>query len=802
VTTPPRRIHPRRWLHLAVLTSLFSGCAALTADTLRDRYGPPQPDRYDQRPAPLPGVPSWRAEIQPILASRCVVCHGCYDAPCQLKLGSWDGLARGLTQASVYGDLRLEDAPTTRLGIDAQKASDWRARGFAPVLDERTPGPVHPLEASLLWRVLQLKDAHPLPAGQAVLSTRDFAFGLDRDNQCPDLAGHDRYAKAQPLAGMPYGLPAIEPSAREAIGRWLAAGAPAEPAPPPSRLQQHQVQRWEALLNGDSLKQRLAARYLYEHLFLGHLAFDDDPQRQFFRIVRSRTPPGRPVEVIATRRPFDDPGPGRVWYRLQADEEVLLAKTHMPYVLSDARMARWRRWFLDADYRVTRDPGHAPAVASNPFLAFDQIPLESRYRFLLDDAGYFVMNFIKGPVCRGQIALNVIRDRFWVFFVDPAVAADDDGEQSLQRAAEVLRMPAAEGPNASLLAWRDIARAEDALLRNKSRAMAERYGAARRIGLDFVWDGDGHNANAALTIFRHVDSATVERGLIGEPPQTAWVIGYPLLERIYYLLAAGFDVWGNTAHQLQTRLAMDFLRMEGEASFLSLLPQAARLPLRDAWYDGASDEVKRRVIGGVYRFDAETGIALRADASPRAQQEQLYALLRQRLRPVLTHRHDLDAAHEPDAVVRAGIAQLAAVRGASLRWWPEATVLRIERPGQDPAQAAYYSVLRDVAHRNVSTLLREERMLVPERHALTVVPGFIGAYPNAILRVRPDELPALARAATGLAGEADWRALADRWAVRRTAPDFWATSDAMHAAYRRWSPGEAGLLDLNRLENR
>jgi hypothetical protein len=44
--------------------------------------------------------------------------------------------------------------------------------------------------------------------------------------------------------------------------------------------------------------------------------------------------------------------------------------------------------------------------------------------------------------------------------------------------------------------------------------------------------------------------------------------------------------------------------------------------------------------------------------------------------------------------------------------------------------------------------------------------------------------------------------MADRFAVRRTHPDFWATSDALMQAYAQWSPLEAGLLDYNRLENR
>ena len=40
-------------------------------------------------------------------------------------------------------------------------------------------------------------------------------------------------------------------------------------------------------------------------------------------------------------------------------------------------------------------------------------------------------------------------------------------------------------------------------------------------GLNTSWDGYGTNANAALTVFRHNDSATVVQGLVGTPPQTA-----------------------------------------------------------------------------------------------------------------------------------------------------------------------------------------------------------------------------------------------------------------------------------------
>jgi len=29
---------------------------------------------------------SYQTDIQPIFESKCLACHGCYDAPCQLKL--------------------------------------------------------------------------------------------------------------------------------------------------------------------------------------------------------------------------------------------------------------------------------------------------------------------------------------------------------------------------------------------------------------------------------------------------------------------------------------------------------------------------------------------------------------------------------------------------------------------------------------------------------------------------------------------------------------------------------------------
>ncbi len=777
---------------LALVLTCLAGCAALTQDSLDKRYGPADPLRFDTALPVVAGGVSYRDDVQPVLERRCVVCHGCYDAPCQLKLGAWEGVARGATKAQVYDAARLDEAPPTRLFFDAQLPSQWRQKGFFPVLNERTPSPENNLAASVLYRSLALKRAHPLP-DENVLSSA-FDFSLDRAQSCPRLDQFDAYERDHPLAGMPYGLPGLNEREQGVVTRWLAAGSPND-APvslPPDVARQ--VQNWEQFLNGRSNKERLMSRYLYEHLFLGHLVFEGDAQHRAFRIVRSAAAPGAPGVPLATRRPYDDPGVSTFYYRLVPEQETLLAKTHMPYLLSPARMAKFRGWFIDAAYSVDVLPSYAPGVASNPFITFAELPPESRYRFMLDEAEFFIMNFIKGPVCRGQVALDAIEDRFWVYFVDPASGAAEAGAELIARQAADLRLPGYYGSDApALRAWRELKRSETRVLAAKAELWNQRFGGAQKIGLGAIWDGDGRNPNAALTVFRHFNSASVVKGLVGGPPKTAWVIGYPLFERIYYLLVAGYDPFGNLGHQLNSRLYMDFMRMEGETNFLLLLPKAVRGPTRDFWYRGAGAEAKAFVDGSKDRYDLETGIVYRS----KDPQRELYELLGTRLAPVLLPRFELATVADPG--LRDGLQRLAAVKGASLAWLPESVVLRVDDP---PRAAQYFSLLRNTGHSNVSHLLREKAELLPDENTLTVVPGFIGAYPNAIYRATKAELPALAAALAKLGSEADYRALADRFVIRRTSPAFWAASDAMVDAYAQWAPLEAGLFDYNRLDNR
>ncbi|MBT8441229.1 MAG: fatty acid cis/trans isomerase, partial [Gammaproteobacteria bacterium] len=566
------------WL---VATLIIGGCAAYTAGQFEKRYGAAAPRDRVVAAVPAGDMDYW-SDVKPVIEQRCVVCHACYDAPCQLKMSSIEGIERGASPELVYKQSRLTMAQPTRLFEDAQTVPEWRELGFHAVLNEYADTPEANREAGVMHRILTLKQENPLPAGKTLPDS--FDLELNRDQFCAKPDTFDEYARKNPLWGMPYGLPGLGAERQTTLLQWLEQGAEYTARPPLPAEFIDEIQIWETFLNGDSLKEQISGRYIYEHLFLAHVFFPDLDNRRFFKIVRSATPPGQPVELIATRRPYSDPGVERAYYRIVEEVGTIVAKTHLPYALDRARLDRWREWFVDADYSITKLPSYDEKLASNPFVTFDEMPVRSRYSFLLDEARFTINSFIKGPVCRGQVALNVINDRFWVFFLDPDDKILDATEDFLAQEQENMEMPArSESIYSPFRHWRRYSKQQKALMASRDSYLTENFTDPRDISLDLVWDGDGINDNATLTVFRHFDNATVEKGLIGQPPKTAWLIGYTLLERIHYLLVAGYDVFGNVGHQLLTRVYMDFLRMNGEAGFLLLLPEEARERERAYW---------------------------------------------------------------------------------------------------------------------------------------------------------------------------------------------------------------------------
>jgi hypothetical protein len=775
-----------------VLLAFVAGCATFVGTLDLDRrFGPADPARFDRSSATAADAPDYWAEVRPLLDRRCVSCHACYDAPCQLNLASYAGLTRGANPAPVYSSARLvADAPT-RLGLDAATNAEWRTKGFFPVLNERSPTPEANREAGVMYRLLAQKQAHPGP-GSGPLASRDIDLSLDRAQTCVRPEGLDGYAHQHPERGMPFALPPLEAGEHRILARWLEAGAPYTPPAPLPAAARARIADWERFLNGDSLREQLVARYVFEHWYVGQLHFGEAPGR-YFELVRSRTPPGQPIDVVATVRPYDDPGVPRAYYRLRPLETTPVAKTFMPLKLDAARMERLRRWFLAPGTVVTALPGYAPEAASNPFVAFRELPVDARYRFMLDEAHFIMMGFMKGPVCRGQVALDVINDHFWVVFRAPdspearrtTVLLDTDGPN--------LELPAEHQSTAGLLAWREYSGLEARHLQAKSKVMSG-LGANELPVVEHLWDGDGHNPNAALTVFRHFDSASVVRGLAGDRPQTTLVLGYPLFERMHYLLLAGFDVYGNVGHQLATRLYMDFLRMEGELDFLALLPIGDRQPLLDFWYRGRSAPQSRYLADANAYFPRDTGMRYRTPD----HLAELHEAIRHRVAAVRDPALDWNARAGLSVAEIDAMRRLSSIRGLPASNMPEASLLLLARPG---GRFAVVTLLRNSAHSNVAQLFDEEARRLPGEDTLLALDGVVGAYPNAFYLVDAATLPDFVAAVVRLTGDADLERLTDRFGVRRTDRRFWPLSDAIHDEWRRRAPGEAAVLDYSRYEN-
>ena len=732
-------------------------------------------------------------QIRPILDNRCVVCHGCNDAPCQLKLSSPEGIDRGYSRERVYNAARLTAAMPTRLFEDAQSTEQWRTKGFSPVLNERQQSIEANLQLSLMSKFLQLKQDIPLP--QTDILSAEYDFSLDRAQVCPGIENFTRFADDHPSWGMPYGLPRLSDSEHIILQAWLASGAKMSSPAPLDDQQQQMVDAWESFLNQDSNKHRLMSRYIYEHLFLQHLYFSEQPGGTFFNIVRSRTPPGQAVDRIATLRPYEDPGAKSFYYRLVREKATILDKTHIPYLMDNQRMARWQALFIDTDFEIDTLPGYEAGLTSNPFITFKDYPVKTRYQFLLDDAQLFIMGFIKGAVCRGNVALNVIDDRFWVFFIDPNLVSEKLHAEFLKVQGNNLRLPDEKGSSASIFTWRKYAKLEHQYFKAREKVVIDKLRESPNLlNLNAVWDGEGTNTNATLTVFRHLDNASVVQGLVGEPPKTAWIMDYIQFERIHYLLVAGYDPFGNAGHQLSTRLYMDFLRFEGEFNFVSFLPPGNRFEELSYWYRNAHETIQNYVNSMPEQAFPPTGIKYQTTD----YKQELYQQLRQHLSPVIPHRYDLSASNVSDADLSA-LEQLADVSGNTTSFLPEVVFIRLTDIRDNEH---FYTLIHNRGFLNVTSLFNDAKNRLPDEDNLTLITGFIGAYPNAFWDVRSSDLNDLITRVGNLATEADYKDLMDHYGVRRTANQFWVFSDRLHEEFQKSAGVEAGLFDLNRLENR
>ncbi len=233
--------------------------------------------------------------------------------------------------------------------------------------------------------------------------------------------------------------------------------------------------------------------------------------------------------------------------------------------------------------------------------------------------------------------------------------------------------------------------------------------------------------------------------------------------------------------------------MEGEENVLAFLPLSMRGTVQDKWYRNAPDTVLAHLHSNRRLYFQNTGILYKT-------QEpwlEFTGLWKQHLKPVLDTRYELTDTTLPSALSL--LKQLAALKGKAVSYLPETVFITITDTQQ---QAHHFTLLRNSAHSNVSELFKEDDRRLLDEDTLTLVPGFLGAYPNAFYRLGVHQLPNLIETIKQLNSKESYTDLSARFAIRRTNPQFWSHTDMLHAAYRKSFPIEAGLFDFNRFENR
>jgi hypothetical protein len=725
---------------------------------------------------------SFTKQIKPILDKRCVVCHSCYNSPCQTKYSSYEGLQRGGTKIPIYEN-RLTAAKPTRLFVDATEEEGWREKGFYSILDS-----LDNQNNSLMSILLEQKQKFPISIGS-------YAPEEDKLSCSKNLKEVNNYIKEKPNHGMPYGFPALQDEEYTLLLQWLKNNAPDDTKKNLTKLPKD-LKIFEAFLNNQNVKHQVTARYIYEHLFLAHIKFTDS--KDFYKIIRSFDKEGK--KPVTTRLPYGKVD-GRFYYVFKKIESTIVHKTHMVYTLNQKKLQRFKDLFIKPTWdKKPTIVSYDPIIAANPLTAYSQIPKDSRYQFLLDDVHFFIMNFIRGPVCKGQIALNVINDHFWIAFKDPKYDETIINKNFIKTNQELLSLPNAYGANTTFLESLDFYKYDNDTINYYKNKNALYQNSTHKLNLKSLWKGNdpgAENNDAMLTIYRHFDSASVHKGALGSEPRTMWVIDFPLLERLYYSLVAGFDVFGNTQHKVLVRKYMDRLRIEGESNFLVYLPKDKRQEVFNSWYQGPLAKYFVTYTPSIHQSDIlfetdniKSELMNKILEYTNTPKDTLNYTKKENTENTILDKYTNKKQIEKSLKYFTSFRDVSKFKELSSQNF-NLIYIRFKMKKQD----LVYSVIVNRWHDNVAFMFVEDERLDAQKDSIDIIEGFVGSYPNFFMVIEEDDIPTFFKALKEYDND---ETKLRKYFVARNDPKFWNTYDWFQNKFYETEPIKSGLFDLNR----
>jgi len=717
----------------------------------------------------------YQKSIQPIFNNKCIACHSCYNAPCQLKLTSYEGLQRGGHHSSIYDFPALVAKEPTRLFVDAHTEKDWRKKGFFTVHSSQKYSLLsHLIDNKGPFRKLRYKKSEE--SRQCSSSVSDYPMN-----------NYNSY--------MPYALPKLSLDEIQTIKTWEESG---KKGPLSVNFEREilgdkkfstKVEKWEKLFNRNDMKARLSSRYIYEHLFLANIYFLND-KKQFFRLVRSATRVGD-IKEIGTTYPFDRPQ-GDFYYRLRPVAQTIVHKSHIPFPFSHKKYNQWLTDFYKSEWKSVPKtmPGYGKEGA-NPFKTFHSIPGIARYRFFLQESAYHIMTFIKGPVCRGPTALNVINDHFWVTFMDPSYDAIVNDHKLEEKMAKLMKLPAEIKDD--FKPFKDFRKSYWKANKLKMKSLINKK---KSVTKNWLWNGDKSNSNSLITVYRHYDSAQVLRGLKGTTPKTVWTLDYHVFETIYYNLTAGYNVFGPLLHQVNSRLFMELSRISSEDLFLSFIDLKSRKGLREEWNKKIPKGRKTLAVSVVDSFiqNAKDEMTYEYPYNGNLLQTSLKA------RSVLSFKKNtIDSHFSSDQINNEqekieNLFHLKGHKSENFRFLPNTIMIKLENGNSQD----FYTMILNQSHYNISMMFLEESRRDFKNDHFNIVKGIASSYANLFVKLKKINVSTFITDLKNISNKEEADKWIEKYGILRDQKNFWQDyADFSKNSYNK-KTNELGWLDLNR----
>ena len=161
------------------------------------------------------------------------------------------------------------------------------------------------------------------------------------------------------------------------------------------------------------------------------------------------------------------------------------------------------------------------------------------------------------------------------------------------------------------------------------------------------------------------------------------------------------------------------------------------------------------------------------------------------------------AGETPDRVTKA-MQSIVAAASQQPNWrkfktmLPEATFLRIDAPGRDPA---IYTMTLDRDLATKAFALSVLQGADPSKSKVTIYPGVLTSYPNFMFRMEEKDVDQFAVMLIDADTPEKFNAVVERFGVRRSSPAFWESIQSVTEYVRRKDPLQAATFDVNRYKN-